>query len=68
MHADDGLSKPPCSQKCRQHGLTYLPRLDNGHPRSSNFAGPKDWCTTPHTHRFQRAQDLAFNKPKLQKI
>jgi hypothetical protein len=43
--------------KCRQHGLTYLPTVYNGHPGSSNFVqGPAEGHVVHDpTHRFQRA-------------
>jgi hypothetical protein len=57
--ASDGL---PCYQKCRQHGLTYLHRLDNGIQGSSNCAGLQDRNTTQVS---QRARRFGLQQAKL---
>jgi hypothetical protein len=67
MHAQMTVSKPPCSQKCRQHGLTYLHRLDNLHQGFELRAGaPKDQVR-PHT-RFQRARKIRPSSSNSSKI
>jgi hypothetical protein len=56
--ADDGLSKPPCSQSVA--GLTYIHSLDNGIKDHRTSCRPR----TVHNRFSTCVQDSAFNKPK----
>jgi hypothetical protein len=61
MHANDGLSSPMLPKKISWNIPPY--GLDNSRQRIvERVQAPEG--PGPH-HRFQRAQDLAFNKPQL---
>jgi hypothetical protein len=64
--ADDGLSKPPCSQKSVASTVDILPQVDNSHPGSSN-AWAEGPGARPHTP-VSTCQDLASTSRNSSKI
>jgi hypothetical protein len=60
----DGLSQAPCSQKCRQHGLTYLP---TGWTTRIKDRRTREAGTSRLTHGFN-VQGLASTTSQLLKI